>query len=207
MTTDTYPKGASATCEIDGARVTINGIAKGSGMIAPDMATMLSFVATDAAITQPVLQTLLSQLTQTSFNAITVDSDTSTSDTLLLFASGKAAHTPITDINDPRLAAFKTALHEVLFNLAMQIVKDGEGISKFVTIHVAGAISDASARKIGLSVANSPLVKTAIAGEDANWGRMNPRSAINYPSRLARIGSPKTGKLQRHIKKRTARPI
>ncbi|WP_409432875.1 bifunctional glutamate N-acetyltransferase/amino-acid acetyltransferase ArgJ [Litorimonas sp. RW-G-Af-16] len=172
MTTDTHPKGATATCLIDGVYVTINGIAKGSGMIAPDMATMLSFVATDAAISQPVLQALLSDLTQTSFNAITVDSDTSTSDTLLLLASGTAKHSEISSLDDPRLPAFKDALHTVLFDLAMQVIKDGEGISKFVTITVTGAVSDASAKKIGMSVANSPLVKTAIAGEDANWGRI-----------------------------------
>ena len=172
MTTDTHPKGASAAAKIDGAGVTINGIAKGSGMIAPDMATMLAFVATDADIAQPVLQSLLSELTQTSFNAITVDSDTSTSDTLLLLASGAAAHAPIVDAGDPRLDAFKAALHEVLFDLAMQVIKDGEGITKFLTVQVTGAMSDQSAKNIGMSIANSPLVKTAIAGEDANWGRI-----------------------------------
>ena len=172
MTTDTYAKGAQTKTVIDGTPVQINGIAKGSGMIAPDMATMLSFVATDANISQEVLQALLSKQTQTSFNAITVDSDTSTSDTLLLLASGAASHDPITDINDPRLSDFKTALHEVLFDLAMQIIKDGEGITKFVTIKVSGAVSDISAKRVGMSIANSPLVKTAIAGEDANWGRV-----------------------------------
>jgi len=172
MTTDTHAKGATATAEIDGTHVRINGIAKGSGMIAPDMATMLSFVATDAKISQPVLQSLLSELTQTTFNAITVDSDTSTSDTLLLLASGAANHAEITDISDPNLAAFKTALKSVLHDLAMQVVKDGEGLTKFVTIHVSGAVSDISAKRVGMSIANSPLVKTAIAGEDANWGRI-----------------------------------
>jgi len=172
MTTDTHPKGASATAMIDGKTVRINGIAKGSGMIAPDMATMLSFVATDANIAGDVLQGLLSDLTTSTFNAITVDSDTSTSDTLLLLASGAAAHEPITDIKDPRLAGFRTALKDVLFDLAMQIIKDGEGITKFVTIHVSGAVSDISAKRVGMSIANSPLVKTAIAGEDANWGRI-----------------------------------
>ena len=157
---------------IDGTPVQINGIAKGSGMIAPDMATMLSFVATDANISQEVLQALLLSQTQTSFNAITVDSDTSTSDTLLLLASGAAGHDPITNIDDPRLSDFKTALHQVLFDLAMQIIKDGEGITKFVTIKVSGAVSDISAKRVGMSIANSPLVKTAIAGEDANWGRV-----------------------------------
>ena len=172
MTTDTHPKGATATAVIDGVSVRINGIAKGSGMIAPDMATMLSYVATDANIAQDALQSLLSELTQTSFNAITVDSDTSTSDTLLLIASGAAQHDTITNIDDPRLADFKTALDAVLFNLAMQIIKDGEGITKFVTIEVSSAVSDISAKRVGMSIANSPLVKTAIAGEDANWGRI-----------------------------------
>lgn len=172
MTTDTHAKGATATAKIDGVDIRINGIAKGSGMIAPDMATMLSFVATDAKIAQPILQSLLSELTQTTFNAITVDSDTSTSDTLLLLASGAAGHKEITDISDPCLPAFKRALETVLHNLAMQVIKDGEGITKFVTIEVAGAVSELSAKRVGMSIANSPLVKTAIAGEDANWGRI-----------------------------------
>lgn len=172
MTTDTYAKGASVSSEIDGAVVTINGIAKGSGMIAPDMATMLGYIATDANITQPVLQELLSELTQDSFNAITVDSDTSTSDTVLLAASGAADHAPIDNADDPRLAGFRDALETLMKDLALQIVKDGEGISKFITIDVTGAVSDTSAKTIGLSIANSPLVKTAIAGEDANWGRI-----------------------------------
>jgi len=172
MTTDTHPKGASAIAKIDGVNVRINGIAKGSGMIAPDMATMLSYVATDANISQEVLQSLLDELVQTTFNAITVDSDTSTSDTLLLLASGAADHARITQIQDPKLLGFKTALRDVLHDLAMQIIKDGEGITKFVTIHVSGAVSDISAKRVGMSIANSPLVKTAIAGEDANWGRI-----------------------------------
>ena len=172
MTTDTYAKGATASAMIGGTEVRINGIAKGSGMIAPDMATMLAFVATDANIAQPVLQNLLGELTETSFNSITVDSDTSTSDTLLLLASGAAEHAPITEITDPYLSDFKDALKAVLHDLALQIVKDGEGITKFVTIHVEGAVTDISAKKVGLSIANSPLVKTAIAGEDANWGRI-----------------------------------
>jgi len=141
-------------------------------MIAPDMATMLSYVATDANISQEVLQSLLAELVQTTFNAITVDSDTSTSDTLLLLASGAADHARITQIQDPKLSDFKTALRDVLHDLAMQIIKDGEGITKFVTIHVSGAVSDISAKRVGMSIANSPLVKTAIAGEDANWGRI-----------------------------------
>lgn len=172
MTTDTHAKGATATAKIEGVDIRINGIAKGSGMIAPDMATMLSFVATDAKISQPVLQTLLSELTQTTFNAITVDSDTSTSDTLLLLASGAAGHAEITDASDSRLSAFRLALEIVLHELAMQVIKDGEGITKFVTIDVDGAVSDMSAKRVGMSIANSPLVKTAIAGEDANWGRI-----------------------------------
>ena len=172
MTTDTHAKGATTKAKIDGIDICINGIAKGSGMIAPDMATMLSFVATDAKIAQPVLQSLLFELTQTTFNAITVDSDTSTSDTLLLLASGAAGHKEITDISDPRLPAFKLALETVLHDLAMQVIKDGEGITKFVTINITGAVSDISAKRVGLSIANSPLVKTAIAGEDANWGRI-----------------------------------
>ncbi len=172
MTTDTHAKGATATAEIDGVQIRVNGIAKGSGMIAPDMATMLSFVATDAKISQPVLQDLLSELTQSTFNAITVDSDTSTSDTLLLLASGRAEHEQITSLSDPRLAGFKSALRDVLHDLAMQVIKDGEGITKFVTIKASGAVSDISAKKVCMSIANSPLVKTAIAGEDANWGRV-----------------------------------
>lgn len=172
MTTDTHPKGASATAKIHGTTVTINGIAKGSGMIAPDMATMLAYVATDAKLPQSVLQDLLNAQVGSTFNAITVDSDTSTSDTLLLMASGAAEHIEIDDANTPALADFRNALHSVLFDLSQQIVKDGEGISKFVTIKVTGAVSSESAHRIGMSVANSPLVKTAIAGEDANWGRI-----------------------------------
>jgi glutamate N-acetyltransferase/amino-acid N-acetyltransferase len=173
MTTDTYPKLATAAAQIDGNKVTINGIAKGSGMIAPDMATMLSFVFTDANLPAPVLQELLSAGVKNSFNAITVDSDTSTSDTLLLFATGKGAHHPtITKANDKRLTDFNRKLDEVLLNLALQVVRDGEGAEKLIRIDVTGAESDESAKKIALSVANSPLVKTAIAGSDANWGRV-----------------------------------
>lgn len=172
MTTDTHPKGATATAKIDGVKVRINGIAKGSGMIAPDMATMLAYIATDADIDSSVLQSLLSDLVETSFNAITVDSDTSTSDTVLLLASGKAENPVYSAADAPELSAFKTALHGVMKDLALQVVKDGEGLSKFVTITVSGAISDTSAKNVGLSIANSPLVKTAIAGEDANWGRI-----------------------------------
>lgn len=172
MTTDTHPKGASATAKIGDATITINGIGKGSGMIAPDMATMLAYVATDAKLPQSILQDLLYAEVGPTFNSITVDSDTSTSDTLLLMASGAAGHVDIKSTNDPALEDFRNALHDVLFDLSQQIVKDGEGISKFVTIKVAGAVSDMSAHRIGMSVANSPLVKTAIAGEDANWGRI-----------------------------------
>jgi glutamate N-acetyltransferase / amino-acid N-acetyltransferase len=173
MTTDTYPKLASAQATIDGKRVTINGIAKGSGMIAPDMATMLSFVFTDANLPSAVLQDLLNAGVKDSFNAITVDSDTSTSDTLLLFATGKgAAHPAIAKASDNRLNEFRAALDKVLLSLALQVVRDGEGAQKLIRIDVTGAESDASAKRIALSIANSPLVKTAIAGEDANWGRI-----------------------------------
>ena len=173
MTTDTYPKLATAAAMIDGRRVTINGIAKGSGMIAPDMATMLSFVFTDANLSGPVLQELLAAAVKPSFNAITVDSDTSTSDTLLLFATGKGAqHAPFTKASDKRLNEFRQRLDSLLLSLALQVVRDGEGAQKLIRIDVTGAESDEAAKRIGLSVANSPLVKTAIAGEDANWGRI-----------------------------------
>ena len=172
MTTDTYPKGAVREAEIGGKPVTLAGIAKGSGMIAPDMATMLSFVFTDARLPAEVLQTLLRQGADRSFNCITVDGDTSTSDTLLLGATGKAKHPRITEARDPRLAAFRAALEDLLRDLAQQVVRDGEGASKFVTLRVRGAASRNAARRIGLAIANSPLVKTAIAGEDANWGRI-----------------------------------
>ena len=172
MTTDTHPKGATAMCEIGETTVTLNGIAKGSGMIAPDMATMLAYVATDASLPQDVLQALLDDLTGPTFNSISVDTDTSTSDTLLLLASGAADHATITSADAPALADFRAALKSVLHDLAMQIIKDGEGITKFITCHVSGAVSAASAKRIGMSVINSPLVKTAVAGEDANWGRI-----------------------------------
>ncbi|MCO6051703.1 bifunctional glutamate N-acetyltransferase/amino-acid acetyltransferase ArgJ [Mesorhizobium sp. RP14(2022)] len=172
MTTDTYPKVATRQVALNGATVTINGIAKGAGMIAPDMATMLSFVATDAAVAAPVLQALLSSSVETTFNAVTVDSDTSTSDTLLLFATGKAGNARITDAGDPKLEAFRAALGEVLHDLAVQVVRDGEGARKEIEIEVTGASDDRSAKRIALSIANSPLVKTAVAGEDANWGRV-----------------------------------
>jgi glutamate N-acetyltransferase / amino-acid N-acetyltransferase len=173
MTTDTFPKVATAQARIGKATVTINGIAKGAGMIAPDMATMLSFVFTDAAISGSALQGLLKDGVVDTFNAVTIDGDTSTSDTLLLFATGKATGCPcIARANDPRLKAFKKALLEVLANLSEQIARDGEGARKLVEILVEGAVSKASARRIAMSIANSPLVKTAIAGEDANWGRV-----------------------------------
>ncbi|HEV7254172.1 MAG TPA: bifunctional glutamate N-acetyltransferase/amino-acid acetyltransferase ArgJ [Mesorhizobium sp.] len=173
MTTDTFPKLATRTCRIGEATVTINGVAKGAGMIAPDMATMLSFVATDAAIAANALQALLSEGVERSFNAITVDSDTSTSDTLLLFATGRAPGAPgIEDADDPRLAPFRAELHALLQDLALQVVRDGEGARKEIAIAVTGAVSDASAKRVALSIANSPLVKTAVAGEDANWGRV-----------------------------------
>ncbi len=173
MTTDTFPKMATASAQIDGQIVKINGIAKGSGMIAPDMATMLSFVFTDAAIPGDVLQLLLQQGVETSFNAITVDSDTSTSDALLLFATGKGArHNPLIRANDKRLDDFRIKLNGLLQDLATQVVRDGEGATKLVRVNVTGAESNPAARKIALSVANSPLVKTAVAGGDANWGRV-----------------------------------
>ncbi|WP_034993921.1 bifunctional glutamate N-acetyltransferase/amino-acid acetyltransferase ArgJ [Beijerinckia mobilis] len=175
MTTDTYPKVATAETEIGGVPVTITGIAKGAGMIAPDMATMLSFVFTDAPIDAPVLQSLLSRGVQASFNAITVDSDTSTSDTLLLFATGaaeKRGAPRIKAAGDRKLAAFRTALDALLLDLAHQVVKDGEGARKFVEIRVEGAQNKRAAERIARSIADSPLVKTAIAGEDANWGRI-----------------------------------
>src|SRR5690242_14965772 len=173
MTTDTFPKVATANAKIGKSTVTINGIAKGSGMIAPDMATMLSFVFTDANLPASVLQELLNAGVKTSFNAITVDSDTSTSDTLILFATGKgASHPVIAKANDKRLTEFRRKLDDVLLDLALQVVRDGEGAQKLIRIDVTGAENDAAAHRIGMSIANSPLVKTAIAGADANWGRI-----------------------------------
>ena len=173
MTTDTFPKVATAQARIGKATVTINGIAKGAGMIAPDMATMLSFIFTDAAIAAPALQALLKDGVADTFNAVTIDGDTSTSDTLMMFATGKVAGAArIARATDPRLKAFKKALQQVLGNLSEQVARDGEGARKLVEIVVEGAVSKASARRIAMSIANSPLVKTAIAGEDANWGRV-----------------------------------
>jgi glutamate N-acetyltransferase/amino-acid N-acetyltransferase len=172
MTTDTFPKVATARAKIGKTVVTINGIAKGAGMIAPDMATMLSFVFTDAPIAAPALRALLSAGVVNTFNAVTIDGDTSTSDTLIMFATGKAKGPRIARAADPRLKAFKLALHKVLANLSEQVARDGEGARKLVEITVEGAVNAASARRIAMSIANSPLVKTAIAGEDANWGRV-----------------------------------
>lgn len=172
MTTDTYAKGSTRTAQIGDVTVTINGFAKGSGMIAPDMATMLGFIFTDAAIPAGVLQEILAPINERSFNSITVDSDTSTSDTVLLFATGAADHEVVSAVSDPHLRDFRKMLEEIMTDLAHQIVRDGEGATKFVTVKITGAESARAARIIGLSVANSPLVKTAIAGEDANWGRI-----------------------------------
>jgi glutamate N-acetyltransferase / amino-acid N-acetyltransferase len=175
MTTDTFAKVATATARLGPATVTINGIAKGAGMIAPDMATLLAFVFTDAPIAAGALQALISRGVEDTFNAVTVDSDTSTSDTLLAFATGAAAAQGaprITRAGDRRLKDFRAALDAVLGNLSEQIARDGEGARKLVEIVVEGAVSKRSARRIALSIANSPLVKTAIAGEDANWGRV-----------------------------------
>jgi glutamate N-acetyltransferase/amino-acid N-acetyltransferase len=172
MTTDTFPKVATARARIAGTEVTINGFAKGAGMIAPDMGTMLSFIFTDAPLTAPVLQALLREGVTDTFNAVTIDGDTSTSDTLLAFATGTARAPRISRASDPRLVAFRKAFNAVLANLSEQVARDGEGARKLLEVVVEGAVSKASARKIAMSIANSPLVKTAIAGEDANWGRV-----------------------------------
>ncbi len=172
MTTDTFPKGATATATIGGASVRLNGFCKGSGMIAPNMATMLAYIFTDAALPAAALQTLLTEANARSFNCVTVDGDTSTSDTVLLCATGQVRHAAIADAADPRLADFRRALSSLMTDLAMQLARDGEGAEKFVTIEVTGAESDAAARNIGLSIGNSPLVKTALAAGDANWGRI-----------------------------------
>jgi len=172
MTTDTFPKLSTRTTRIGEKTVTINAFCKGSGMIAPDMATMLSFAFTDAKIPAPILQKLVSDAVERSLNCVTVDGDTSTNDTFLLVATGMARHSVIEEADDPALVDFKRALEEVMVELAQLLARDGEGASKFVTINVTGASSNGAARKIGLAVGNSPLVKTAIAGEDANWGRI-----------------------------------
>ena len=172
MTTDTFAKGAKASVEIDGKSIEIAGFAKGSGMIAPDMATMLVYIFTDAAVTSSALQHMISAENQRTFNAITVDSDTSTSDTLLAFATGSAGNTQITDANSQEGQKLAAALHTVMRELAHLVVKDGEGATKFIEIQVTGAATDDSAQTVALAIANSPLVKTAAAGEDPNWGRV-----------------------------------
>lgn len=172
MTTDTFPKGAVRRARIGETEVTIAGIAKGSGMIAPDMATMLCFIATDAKVPAPALQRILAKGVDASFNRTTVDSDTSTSDTVLVFATAAAKHPRVPAEGGPVLRDFARALNEVLMDLALQVVRDGEGAQKLIRIDVTGAVTNRSAHRIGLSIANSPLVKTAIAGEDANWGRI-----------------------------------
>ncbi len=175
MTTDTFPKLAVRKVRMGSAEVTLAGFCKGAGMIAPDMATMLCFLFTDATIAQPVLQRLVSSHADQTFNCITVDSDTSTSDTVLLFATGQAAQRgapKVRDAADPVLAPFAEALHSLMHELALYVVKDGEGLTKFVTVEVVGAEDDRAARRIGFSIANSPILKTAIAGEDPNWGRV-----------------------------------
>lgn len=171
-TTDTYAKGAHVSAMIGGTRVELVGIIKGSGMIAPDMATMLGYIFTDAAIEPKLLQQMLSAANRQTFSCITVDSDTSTSDTVLAFATGKAGNDPLSSMDDAGADAFQSALTDLCRQLAHLVVRDGEGASKFIEIAVEGAESDASAHRIALSIANSPLVKTAIAGEDANWGRI-----------------------------------
>ena len=172
MTTDTFPKAAVRTARIGDTEVTIQGFAKGSGMIAPDMATMLCFVFTDAKLPAPALQAMLRKTVDASFNCVTVDADTSTSDTVLLFATGRARHTRVPPEGGAVLRGFRSALAELLLDLALQVVRDGEGAQKLIRIDVAGAASAGSARRVGLAIANSPLVKTAVAGEDANWGRI-----------------------------------
>ena len=171
-TTDTFPKGAMTTAIVDGRTVTLAGIIKGSGMIAPDMATMLGYIFTDAAVDAGFLQSILSAANATTFNCITVDSDTSTSDTVLAFATGKAGNAPLSSFDDAGADAFAAALNDLCRQLAHLVIRDGEGATKFIEIAVTGAVSDDSARRVGLAIANSPLVKTAIAGEDANWGRV-----------------------------------
>lgn len=171
-TTDTFPKGAATSALVDNTRVNLVGIIKGSGMIAPDMATMLGFIFTDAAVDPAFLQNALAEANRASFSCITVDSDTSTSDTVLAFATGTAVNTPLVDAASPGADAFRAALGDLCLQLAHLVVRDGEGASKFIRIDVTGAESDRSAHRIGMAIANSPLVKTAIAGEDANWGRV-----------------------------------
>ena len=175
MTTDTFPKLAVEQVEIGGVKITIGGFCKGAGMIAPEMATMLCFIFTDAAVAQPVLQRLVAAIADQTFNCITIDGDTSTSDTVLVFATGAAGKRKapaILDQADANCGAFARGLHEVMHHLALQVVRDGEGLTKFVTVDVWGAENNAAARRIAFSIANSPILKTAIAGEDPNWGRV-----------------------------------
>ncbi|MFM9935331.1 MAG: bifunctional glutamate N-acetyltransferase/amino-acid acetyltransferase ArgJ, partial [Novosphingobium sp.] len=171
-TTDTFAKGATASAMVGGVKVQFAAIIKGSGMIAPDMATMLGYIFTDAAVDPAFLQACLSDANQRTFSCITVDSDTSTSDTVLAFATGKAGNAPLVSFDSPGADAFAAALHDVCRQLAHLVVRDGEGAQKFIAITVSGAVDNGSARRVGLAIANSPLVKTAIAGEDANWGRV-----------------------------------
>ncbi len=172
MTTDTFKKGASASVDLDGVSINITGFAKGSGMIAPDMATMLVYIFTDVKISQDLLQRTLWLQNAKTFNCITVDSDTSTSDTVLLAATGKADMARISEPTDPRLPAFRDALHDVMNNLCQQVARDGEGATKLIKVKITGANSDGAAHRVAMSIANSPLVKTAVAGEDPNWGRI-----------------------------------
>ena len=172
MTTDTFAKGASASFEAEGGTINVVGIAKGSGMIAPDMATMLVYIFTDASVAPDMLQRMLSARMDETFNAITVDSDTSTSDALILAATGKSKVAPITDLRSVAARRFGKALSQVMLDLAQQVVRDGEGATKFVEVRVTGAASDGDAHRVAVAIANSPLVKTAVAGEDANWGRV-----------------------------------
>jgi glutamate N-acetyltransferase/amino-acid N-acetyltransferase len=172
MTTDTFAKGATETVDLDGTRVQIAGFAKGSGMIAPDMATMLCYIFTDAAVSREVLQEILWRENAKTFNCITVDGDTSTSDTVLVAATGAADMGPITDLTDPRVEPFREALHAVMRDLAIQIARDGEGATKLIRVEVTGANASGPAHRVAMSIANSPLVKTAVAGEDPNWGRI-----------------------------------
>ncbi|MGC6475825.1 MAG: bifunctional glutamate N-acetyltransferase/amino-acid acetyltransferase ArgJ [Parvibaculales bacterium] len=214
MTTDTFPKTVTREVLLAGRKVRINGIAKGSGMIAPDMATMLAFFVTDAALPRTVLQKLLNEAVADSFNAITVDSDTSTSDTVLLFATHAQKHKgpPIRAVSDKRLAAFKKALQDAMVEMAQLIVRDGEGAKKFITVRVQGAQNDLAARRVALSIANSPLVKTAIAGEDANWGRIvmavgKSGERANRDKLRIHIGGHRVASAGRAVKNFDERPI
>jgi len=205
MTTDTFPKGAHRLTKIEEIDVNIVGIAKGSGMIAPNMATMLAFIFTDANLNQDILQKLLSDGNEKSFNSITVDSDTSTSDMVLMFSTGHANHSKVINASDSKLKLFSSALNELLTDLAKQIVKDGEGATKLIEINVSGAKSNNSARKIGLAIGNSPLVKTAISGEDANWGRIimaigKSGEKINPKNITLSIGKNKVAEMGERIK-------